>query len=126
MNWALDRVRQKVAVELGEVPSDAAALTWVTDFPMFEWCALGPRVYSKHKSGSGRLPQQYLPAYVVPALPPAVSCECTPPIDGSVRPSHAAAACWLRLCMPSAAGPAFSRVLLHIALDANLAAQMQP
>jgi hypothetical protein len=40
VNRALDRVRQKVAAELGEVPSDAAALTWVTDFPMFEWCAL--------------------------------------------------------------------------------------
>lgn len=39
MNRALDRVRQKVAAELGEVPANAAALTWVTDFPMFEWCA---------------------------------------------------------------------------------------
>lgn len=38
VNRALDRVRQKVAAELGEVPADAAALTWVTDFPMFEWC----------------------------------------------------------------------------------------
>ncbi len=39
VNRALDRVRQRVAAELGEVPAGAAALTWVTDFPMFEWCA---------------------------------------------------------------------------------------
>jgi hypothetical protein len=52
VNRALDRVRQKVAAELGEVPSDAAALTWVTDFPMFEWCAQAFRV-----PASGRLPR---------------------------------------------------------------------
>lgn len=39
VNRALDRVRQRVAAELGEVSADAAGLTWVTEFPMFEWCA---------------------------------------------------------------------------------------
>ncbi len=39
INRALDRVRQKVAGVLEEVPADATALVWVTDFPMFEWCA---------------------------------------------------------------------------------------
>ena len=32
-------MRQKVAADLGEIPQDTTALTWVTDFPMFEWCA---------------------------------------------------------------------------------------
>ena len=36
---ALDRVRQFVARALGEVDEEATALLWVTDFPMFEWCA---------------------------------------------------------------------------------------
>ena len=39
VNRALDRVRQKVAAKLGEVSPDAAAVTWITDFPLFEWCA---------------------------------------------------------------------------------------
>jgi hypothetical protein len=29
-----------VARTLGEVDDDATALLWVTDFPMFEWCAV--------------------------------------------------------------------------------------
>ena len=36
---ALDRVRQYVGRTLGEVNESATALLWVTDFPMFEWCA---------------------------------------------------------------------------------------
>ena len=35
-------MRQYVARTLGEVDEDATALLWVTDFPMFEWCAQHP------------------------------------------------------------------------------------
>ena len=34
-------MRQFVAQQLGEVNVTKNALLWVTDFPMFEWCAPG-------------------------------------------------------------------------------------
>ena len=123
MNRALDRVRQKVAAELGEVPSDAAALTWVTDFPMFEWCAFGSRVYPKNKPGSRRLPT------TVSACPrPACAVSsCQLRMHPACRLVCLGFPCGCRLLdVPNAAGPAFWRFLLHIAGDANLAAQMQP
>lgn len=33
----LDRVRQYVAEQLGEIPSGKHNVLWVTDFPMFGW-----------------------------------------------------------------------------------------
>ena len=33
----LDRVRQFVAEQLGEIPAGKHNLLWVTDFPMFGW-----------------------------------------------------------------------------------------
>ena len=35
VNRALDRVRQHVAHQLGEVPEGAQNFLWVTDFPLF-------------------------------------------------------------------------------------------
>ena len=52
---ALDRVRQYVARSLGEVDDSATALLWVTDFPMFEWCAAKMQNI-QHASGSLRRP----------------------------------------------------------------------
>lgn len=37
MNKALDRVRQFLGRDLGLIPDGAHNLSWVTDFPMFEW-----------------------------------------------------------------------------------------
>ena len=37
VNRTLDRVRQHVAHQLGEVPQDKHNFLWVTDFPLFSW-----------------------------------------------------------------------------------------
>ena len=36
VNAALDKVRQFLAAELKEIPADSHAITWITDWPMFE------------------------------------------------------------------------------------------
>ena len=36
VNAALDKVRQFLAAELNEIPADSHAITWITDWPMFE------------------------------------------------------------------------------------------
>lgn len=36
VNAALDKVRQFLAVELKEIPAGSHAITWITDWPMFE------------------------------------------------------------------------------------------
>ena len=47
-NSALGNVRKKVAKTLGLYDEDAFALTWVTDFPMFEWDEEQGRFFSMH------------------------------------------------------------------------------
>ena len=37
MNKTLDRVRQFVAKTYGFVPENSHAVTWITEFPMFEY-----------------------------------------------------------------------------------------
>ncbi|CAL8467107.1 g6643 [Coccomyxa elongata] len=45
---ALDRVRQFVAADLGEIDESKHALLWVTDFPMFEWNEEEARLEAMH------------------------------------------------------------------------------
>lgn len=45
---ALDRVRQFLAAELGEVDPSAQALLWVTDFPFAEWDEEEQRFQAMH------------------------------------------------------------------------------
>ncbi|KAK9824897.1 hypothetical protein WJX74_004037 [Apatococcus lobatus] len=48
VNAALDKVRQYLAAELKEIPADSHAITWITDWPMFEVSEEQGRLQAMH------------------------------------------------------------------------------